>query len=165
MEASQYVKALDMQAHPEGGFYKETYRSAGSLNEACLPQGMKGTRSYATSIYYLLRQGEFSAFHRIRSDEGWHFYEGGPLMVHMIKPNGQYSCVRLGRNLEEGEVFHFVVPAGTWFASEPGNESAFSLVGCTVAPGFDFADFELAAYDQLSSQFPQHANIIRRLCR
>jgi uncharacterized protein len=164
MEAAQFVKALDMQAHPEGGFFKETYRSDGTMSEACLPPGMKGRRSYSTSIYYLLRQGEFSAFHRIRSDEGWHFYEGGPLLVHMINPNGHYSSVRLGRNLDDGEVFQFVVPAGTWFASEPGNGSAFSLVGCTVSPGFDFADFELAGYDQLSSQFPQHATIIRRLC-
>ena len=86
-------------------------------------------------------------------------------MVHMIHPNGQYSCVRLGRKLEEGEVFQFVVPSGTWFASEPGKESAFSLVGCTVAPGFEFADFEVAEYERLSSEFPQHSTIIRRLCR
>jgi predicted cupin superfamily sugar epimerase len=165
MTASQLATFLQLQPHPEGGFYKETYRSEGQIAAGCLPPTFRGTRSFATAIYFLLQQGDYSAFHRIRSDECWHFYEGGTLLVHVINKAGKYECIRLGRNLQEGEVFQFVVPAGAWFASEPAPGVAFSLVGCTVAPGFDFADFEMADAGSLQHDFPQNKLIIERLCR
>jgi uncharacterized protein len=163
MTAQYYIEQLQLQPHPEGGHYKETYRSAGNIAPACLPKGISGSRSYSTAIYFLLQQGDFSAFHRIKSDECWHFYDGGTLLIHILHQNGAYSCTRLGKNIHEGEVFQYVVPAGAWFASEPA--SFFTLTGCTVAPGFDFADFEMAKRDDLLKEFPQHKELIIRLCR
>src|SRR4051794_21363705 len=99
MNSKDYIRYLGMQAHPEGGYFKETYRSPGMLTKDCLINGMKGERPYSTAIYFLLEQGDYSAFHRIRSDECWHFYEGDSLIIHVINLNGQYSYTRLGRNL------------------------------------------------------------------
>jgi uncharacterized protein len=163
MTARYYIEHLALQPHPEGGHYKETYRSAGTIPAVCLP-GM-GDRSFSTAIYFLLQEGDFSAFHRIKSDECWHFYEGGTLLVHVINQNGEYNCTKLGRNIHEGEVLQYVVPAGAWFASEPASDTFFSLVGCTVAPGFDFADFEMGKRENLSRQFPRYELLISRLCR
>jgi uncharacterized protein len=165
MTADNLIKHLQLQPHPEGGYFKETYRSAGIIPLQSLSQNFSGDRSYSTAIYFLLQQGDYSAFHKIESDECWHFYEGSSLLIHVIDAEGNYSCVRLGRNLDKGEVFQFVVPAGNWFASEPAPGTAFSLVGCTVAPGFDFADFEMANAETLSKKYPKHNSLIYRLCR
>lgn len=165
MTARYYIEHLQLQPHPEGGYYKETYRSTGDIAAGCLPEQFGGDRSYSTAIYFLLQQGDFSAFHRIKSDECWHFYEGGTLLIHVLQANGQYSCTRLGRNIHEGEMFQYVVHAGAWFASEPAQSSFYTLVGCTVAPGFDFADFEMANREELAKDFPDQASLINRLCR
>jgi uncharacterized protein len=159
------IEHLNLQPHPEGGYYKETYRSPGIIPLQCLPPGFSGARHHSTAIYFLLRQGDFSAFHRIKSDEAWHFYDGGTLYIHVIDREGHYQCIRLGRKLEQGERYQFVVPAGAWFASEPAPHSPFVLVGCTVAPGFDFADFEMADARALARNFPQHHSLVGRLCR
>ena len=164
MAAEYFIKHLQLQPHPEGGFFKETYRSPGIIPSQSLPE-FNGDRHYSTAIYFLLQQGDFSAFHRIKSDECWHFYEGGSLLIHIIDDEGNYSCIHLGRKIDEGEVFQFVVPAGSWFASEPGPGTNFTLVGCTVAPGFDFADFEMATAENLLKEYPQHRSLIERLCR
>ena len=163
MTARYYIDHLQLKPHPEGGFYRETYRSKGIIPAGCLPNEVKGDRSFSTAIYFLLQESDFSAFHRIKSDECWHFYEGGTLLIHVLQQNGSYSCTRLGRNIQEGEIFQYVVPAGAWFASEPAPSSFFTLVGCTVAPGFDFADFELAAKDELLKEYPQHEEWIHML--
>jgi len=165
MNAEHFIQHLQLQPHPEGGFFKETYRSPGIIPANCLTSDFSGERSYSTAIYFLLQQGDYSAFHRIASDECWHFYEGGTLLIHIIDKQGNYSCVQLGRKIHEGEVFQFVVPALCWFASEPAPGSEFSLVGCTVSPGFDFADFEMPDKKALSKQYPEHSSIIHRLCR
>lgn len=165
MTADYFIKHLQLQPHPEGGFFKETYRSTGIIPSQSLPANFNGDRSFSTAIYFLLQQGDYSAFHKIESDECWHFYEGDSLLVHVIDEQGNYSCVRLGRKVHEGEVFQFVVPAHCWFASEPAPAVEFSLVGCTVAPGFDFADFEMARAETLIKQYPRHQSIIQRLCR
>ena len=136
MSSQFYIDQLDLQPHPEGGYFKETYRSVGTIPANALPGGFTGARSFSTAIYYLLQKGEFSTFHRIQSDECWHFYAGQTLLIHIIFDNGQYVCVKLGTNIDAGETFQFVVPAKAWFASEPATGSAFALVGCTVAPGF-----------------------------
>jgi len=143
MIAEQFIKHFQLQPHPEGGFFKEMYRSSGTIPLEFLTADFNGQRSYSTAIYFLLQQSDFSAFHRIASDECWHFYEGGTLLIHIIDKQGNYSCVRLGRKTHEGECFQFVVPAQCWFASEPAPGTDFLLVGCTVSPGFDFADFEM----------------------
>jgi hypothetical protein len=165
IHAQQLVQHYAMLPHPEGGFYKEAYRSEEYVAQKALPERFNGNRSFSTAIYFLLEQGNFSAFHRIKSDECWHFYAGETLLVYVLYPNGKLLITRLGNNLLNGETFQFVVPANCWFASEPAPNSNFSFVGCTVSPGFDFADFELANEDELSKQFPEYSNTIKRLCR
>ena len=154
-----------MLPHPEGGYYKESYRSRETIAQSALPDRFTGARSFSTAIYFLMESGDFSAFHRIKSDECWHFYEGQALVIHIIHDNGSLETVRLGRNPDKEERLQFVVPANCWFASIPDSKSSFSLVGCTVAPGFDFSDFELASASLLSSFYPQHRGLIASLCR
>lgn len=161
----QLIFHYGLVPHPEGGYYKETYRSAESVMANALPERFGGTRSFSTAIYFLLEQGNFSAFHKIKSDECWHFYAGQTLLVHIIHQDGSWQTVKLGSNAAAGEVFQFVVPANCWFASEPDPATSFAFTGCTVSPGFDFADFELAKAEELSRIYPQHAAGIRRLCR
>lgn len=165
MSAEYYIAHLKLQPHPEGGYFKETYKAAEKIPADSLPTRFSGNRSFSTAIYYLLQQGDYSAFHRIKSDECWHFYAGQTLLIHVIESDGKYRCIKLGANTEAGEAFQFVVPAAAWFAAEPAAKSTFVLAGCTVAPGFDFSDFELADKDVLISAFPKHDSIISRLCR
>ena len=163
--ASRLVEKFGLLPHPEGGYYKETYRSPEIITSAALPARFTGDRNFSTAIYFLLEAGNFSAFHKIRSDECWHFYSGDQLLVHIIHLTGELETVMLGNNFERGECFQQVVPAGCWFASEPAPGSAYCFTGCTVAPGFDFTDFELAKATQLAELYPQHESIIRRLSR
>lgn len=154
-----------MLPHPEGGWFKETYRSGLVIPTNDLPGGFAGDRNCSTAIYFLLTGSNFSAFHRIKSDELWHFYAGDALNVYVITETGKLEIIRLGNDLEKGEVFQTVVKAGCWFASQPADENTFSLVGCTVAPGFDFNDFELAKREDLIKDFPQHKTVIEKYCR
>lgn len=169
-QQTNHIEALinhyNLLPHPEGGFYRQTYAASEQIHKDSLPERFKGNRNFSTAIYFLLPHGSFSAFHRIKSDEVWHFYEGCPLNIHVIHSYGDYECLKLGNKLNNGESYQLVVPANAWFASEPvGDPESFSLVGCTVAPGFDFADFELADAAVLVEQFPNHAQLIRRLSR
>lgn len=153
-DPQELVRHLNLSPHPEGGYYAETYRSAGSIPAAALPPGFSGERSHSTAIIYLLPEGQKSRFHRLRQDEVWHFYLGGPLRLVMIDPEGNSSEVILGSDIAKGQHLQFAVPAGTWFAACPKPGSVYSLSGCTVAPGFDFADFELASGQDLKKAFP-----------
>lgn len=165
-DTEMLVRHLQLLPHPEGGYYKETYRSAGEIPTEALPAGFEGGRSFATAIYYLLGEGQFSAFHRIRSDETWHYYAGScALHIHVLAADGGYACISLGRRIDQGEVYQATVPAGAWFASEPADPGGFAFVGCTVSPGFDFRDFEMASADLLEKLYPGHLDLIRRLCR
>lgn len=159
------VERLKMDPHPEGGFYKETYRSNQVIPEDVLGPSFQGNRNYCTAIYFLLTSDNFSAFHRIQQDEIWHFYEGSSLYVHVIHPNGIYQRHVVGINFDQGELPQLVVPAGAWFASSVKEPNQYSLVGCTVAPGFDFKDFELAERSTLVKQFPEHEKVIKQLTR
>lgn len=151
------IQDLELQAHPEGGYFKETYRSAERH-----PQGptFPSERNLCTGIYFLLTSESFSAFHRIRSDEMWHFYEGDPFEVHVIHPDGRFETLALGPGK-----YQALVPAGAWFASGVRSGGDYSLVGCTVAPGFDFQDFELAEAESLIAQYPQHRDCILKFTR
>lgn len=161
--AENYINELHMSPHPEGGFFKETYRADGIIQHEALPPGYSGARSYSTGIYFLLDGKQFSALHKIKQDEMWHFYDGGTLLIHMISPDGEYSSIQLGLNISNGEVPQAVVPGGTYFGSEMASKSDFALVGCTVAPGFDFADFEMPSRETLLEKFPEHKKIIEKL--
>jgi predicted cupin superfamily sugar epimerase len=165
MNANYFISHLQLESHPEGGFFKETYRATESISKKALFPQFEGERNFSTAIYYLLRQGEHSLFHRIKSDECWHFYAGDKLLIHVIEPGGNYYCIKLGSNIYVGETFQFVVPAMAWFAAEPAVESSYSLVGCTVAAGFDFADFEMADKTSLLAAFPKYKEVVSRLSR
>lgn len=156
------IEELQLSPHPEGGYFKEVYRSDEQLSH--LPQRFSGPRSVATSIYFLLGGNDKSHFHRIHSDETWHFYLGAAVLLHQITDQGQYSQVLIGSNILEGEVLQYTVPKNVWFAAQPVQEDAYTLVGCTVAPGFDFTDFELASAQQLLALCPQHGDLIKAFC-
>lgn len=156
---------LNLEPHPEGGYFKEVYRSSGKINSESLDDRYKGQRNYATSIYFLLTSDTFSAFHKINQDEIWHFYDGSPVKIHMISETNIYSNVIVGKDLKNGEKLQYVVPGGYWFAANVINQNDYSLVGCTVSPGFDFKDFKLANRNELISLFPQHKNIITQFTR
>jgi predicted cupin superfamily sugar epimerase len=157
------IKTLDLSPHPEGGYFKETYRSLGEIKEDSLSREYKGSRNYSTCIYFLLTSDSFSAFHRIKQDEIWHFYDGSPIRLHVITPEGIYSNHIIGRNVVAGEIPQFVVTGGCWFAAEVVDKNAHSLVGCTVSPGFSFEDFELKSRTELLALFPNFADVINRL--
>lgn len=159
--AAFWIQHLGLEPHPEGGYYRQTYRSAETVSN--LPPRYGGPRAFSTAIYFLLEQPQVSAFHRIASDEVWHFYQGDPLTVWMISPEGELSTLHLGPQPEAGQVFQGVVPAGYWFAATLAPSGRYALVGCTVAPGFEFADFELGQRERLVHLYPQHAELIRRL--
>ncbi len=165
LTVQQLVAQHNMQPHPEGGYYKETYRSEETIHQAALSGRFSGDRSFSTAIYFLLEQGNFSAFHKIKSDECWHFYAGQTLEVYIIHRSGELEIVKLGSDIGNEETFQHVVPAGCWFASRPAKHADFCFVGCTVSPGFDFADFELAKADELMAAYPEHAPTIGSLCR
>lgn len=162
-DASFWIERLALVRHPEGGWFRESYRSAEGVDAAGLPERFGGRRSFATAIYFLLEQGGISALHRIRSDEMWHFYDGSPLRVEMIDSAGDASSFVLGSDPDRGEAFQGIVPAGCWFGAAA--EGEWSLVGCTVSPGFDFADFEMGDRSALVRRFPQHRSLIERLTR
>ena len=165
LHPTEIIQQFQLLPHPEGGWYKETYRSAELLEADQLPKRFGGQRSMATAIYFLLEQGNFSAFHKIKADECWHFYAGQTLEIFVLQTSGELETIRLGNNIEAGECFQYVVPANLWFASRPIATADFCFVGCTVAPGFDFEDFELADANTLSAQYPQHHDCIHQLCR
>jgi len=164
-DAKWWVEKLGLMPHPEGGYYRQTYRADVVIAREALPEGFAGARAVSTAIYFLLEGENFSGFHRLRSDEMWHFYAGEPLAVHVISPEGEYSSIMLGRDVEAGQVLQGVVRAGCWFASHMADWKSWALVGCTVAPGFDFADFEMGKREELVARYPQHREVIERLTR
>ncbi|MBX7194995.1 MAG: cupin domain-containing protein [Sandaracinaceae bacterium] len=168
-EADAIVRALGLVPHPEGGFYRESYRAPLVLPASALSARHGGDRSASTAIYFLVPRRSFSALHRIASDEVWHFYAGAPLEIVELAPDGALTRTVLGADLRAGERPQHVVPAGAWFGSRvlAGTDARgdHALVGCTVAPGFDFADFELGTRDALVRMFPAHAAIVTELTR
>jgi len=159
--AEEWAKALELVPHPEGGWYRETWRAKESIPHGVLPSGFHGDRSAGTCIYFLLRGGRPSRLHRIASDEIWHWYQGAPLSVHVLQDDGICHELKLGPDPVAGQSFQAVVPAGVWFGAESHGE--WTLCGCTVSPGFDFADFEMGDRNTLLSRFPGHRDTVDRL--
>lgn len=158
---AQYWKEhLQLTQHVEGGSFREIYRSAISLPQSTLPAAHKGARNASTSIYFLLEEGEFSALHRIASDEIWHHYDGAALCIYEITADGTLIKHLLGKDIENGEILQVIIPAGSWFGSRVETAGGYTLCGCTVSPGFDFEDFELAPRETLTELYPQHEAII-----
>jgi predicted cupin superfamily sugar epimerase len=163
--AKLWIERLQLRPHPEGGYFCETYRAAEMIAHAALPERFRGDRAFSTAIYFLLDQHDFSALHRIRQDELWHFYDGSSLTIHLIGRDGRYSCIHLGREIADAAVPQAVVPAGCLFGATVDDPSSYTLVGCTVAPGFAFDDFEMPTRGQLLELYPQHRHLIERLTR
>lgn len=163
--AKFWIDHLRLEPHLEGGFFSQTYIANESIAQSHLPSRYKGRRAFSTAIYFLLEYPDFSAFHRLQSDEVWHFYAGSSLSIWTLSPQGQLSQVRLGSDPTQGRMFQAVIPAGHWLGAHLDVPQSYALVGCTMAPGFDFADFELAQREQLAQQFPQHRDLIERLTR
>jgi predicted cupin superfamily sugar epimerase len=164
-DANYWIKKLGLQSHPEGGYFKETYRSHESIAKTALPERFSGDRAFSTGIYFLLDKTDFSAFHVINQDEMWHFYEGSSLTIHIIDKEVNYSTLKLGCDVENGQFPQVVVKAGCFFAAEIDNKELYSLVGCTVAPGFDFDDFEMPSRNKLVEMFPKHEDTIKKFTR
>ena len=164
-DAQYWIDRLDLEPHVEGGYFKETYRADEKIGSQVLPERFSGDRSFCTAIYFLLHNRDFSAFHRIKQDELWHFYTGDTLLLHIINQQGIYSQIRLGMNFDDGEVFQAMVPKCSWFGANLKEPGSFTLVGCTVAPGFEFNDLEIANRYALVALFPEHRQIIERLTR
>ncbi len=160
MDKQSLIKKYKLHPHPEGGFFFETYRS----EEKCTPKSIGEERSLSTAIYFLLESQNFSAFHRVQSDELWHHYYGATIAIHVIDEDGNYKKKLLGSDMMDGALFQQLVPAGSWFASEVHSNGDFALVGCTVSFGFDFKDFEMADL-KLIEKYPQHQAILSRLIR
>ncbi len=160
-----WIDKLNLQPHPEGGYYREVYRSAEYIPQSGLPERYEKAHVFATSIFFLLPGTDFSALHRLRSDEIWHFYAGSALTITMIDQEGNLEQTVLGNNPEKGESLQAVIPHGVWFGARVNDAEGFALAGCTVAPGFEFEDFELGNRRKLLAEFPQHSEIIKRLTR
>lgn len=163
--AERWIEELQLRPHPEGGYFRETYRCEESIAQAHLPGRFTGDRSFSTAIYFLLKGTDFSALHRIRQDEVWHFYDGSTLTVDVIDSAGNHAALRLGKEIRVGEQPQAVVKAGCLFGASLSDPNSYVLVGCTVAPGFDFDDFTMPTREELCTQYPQHRHIIERLTR
>ncbi|WP_114938556.1 cupin domain-containing protein [Mucilaginibacter endophyticus] len=157
--AAYYIRSLNLLPHPEGGYYREVFRSVGEVNRI----GSAEVKQACTSIYYLLENEDFSGFHRIASDEIWYFHKGQPLLIHVIETDGSLISHELSD--ESTGSFSVVVPAGLWFSAELKTGEGFTLVSCAVAPGFDFSEFEMAKKVELVSECPHHEALLTRMCR
>jgi len=157
-KASKYIKQLHLKKHPEGGYFREVYRSGELIFTAQLPKRYKSARNFSTSIYFLLEGKQFSAFHLLQSDELWHFYDGCAVLLYVIDQKGKLTVKKLGGD-EDCEL-QLTIEKQSWFAAEVEDKKSFALFGCTVSPGFDFDDFELGKRQELIKKFPQHKTII-----
>ena len=160
-----WIRKLRLKKHTEGGYYREAYRSDETISGTALPRRYKGKRAFSTSIYFLLKGCEISRLHRLKSDEIWHFYAGSSLTIHVIDPKGKYSRITLGSDIGKKQSFQHLARRNCWFGATVDNPEGFSLVGCTVSPGFDFADFEMAEQNKLIAMFPRYDSIIGKLTR
>jgi predicted cupin superfamily sugar epimerase len=157
--ASYWIEHLNLWRHPEGGYYKEVFRSQQQVSRL----GTDEAKQACTSIYYLLEGADYSGFHRIASDELWYFHKGSPLLIHVIDEQGTYSAIELSDTVSGS--LSTAIKAGLWFAAEIAAGTDFALVSCAVAPGFEFSEFEMADREKLLTHYPQHANILNKLCR
>ena len=162
--ARLWIENLGLLQHPEGGWYKEVYRSKGTI-PATSSFDFPANRSFSTSIYFMLAGNDFSAFHRIKSDEIWHFYDGSPAVIYSISPEGILTHYNLGRDAANNQSLQVVIPAGHWFGAKVTELDSFMLAGCTVSPGFEFSDFEMGKRSELLIAYPQLAEIIQQLTR
>lgn len=165
INAKYFVDKFDMQKHPEGGYFSEYYRSEELMSKDSLPDRYDRDHCFSTSIYFLLEGDDFSAFHKVNSDELWHFYAGSSLTLYVLREDGLLEKKLIGNDPIDGESFYAMIKKNQWFAARTNDEDSYTLVGCTVAPGFEFVDFQLADREELIKIFPQYSDIIKQLTR
>lgn len=164
-EIAEIIATLQLQPHPEGGYFREIYRCSETIAKDCLPSRYAGARSVSTSIYYMLTSETFSVMHRVASDEIYHFYSGSPLELLLLHPGGRSEVIMIGPDIRDGQHPQFVIPHGVWQGSRVYAGGSYCLIGATVAPGFDFADFEEGKRADLVNQFPAQSEMITALTR
>ena len=164
-KAKYYINKLKLQKHPEGGYFNEIYRSGEMFEASVLPERYMGNRAFSTSIYFLLDGKDISTFHKLQSDEIWHFYDGSPVRIYIITPERALEERVLGYNLDNNETLQTVINKDSWFGAELVDKSSFCLVGCTVSPGFDFQDFEMGKRELLLKEYPEFSGTILRLTK
>lgn len=162
-KVKNWIEALGLEAHPEGGFYKQTYVSEENITDIELSGSFDGKRKLYSSIYFLLTDKNISHFHRLKSDELWYFHGGNSLTVHVITEAGEYLQHKLGLNIEGGERPQILVPKNSIFGSTVDSQDSYALVGCMVSPGFEFKDFEMFTQSELMEKYPEHEEIIRKM--
>lgn len=166
MNSAQYwIDQLRLEPHPEGGFYREIYRSDEHIPAEGLPQRYHNSRAFATSIYFLLTSGQPSLFHALLSDELWFFHTGSAVTLHSLTDEAGYKTILLGPEPQEHHHFSALMRAGTWFGATVEHPDSYALLSCVVTPGFDFNDFTLASRSHLLKEFPVHAAIIEALTK
>lgn len=164
MNRQEYlIKQLELSKHPEGGYYRQVYKSDECIKEDYLPERFHSSHAMSTAIYFMLTNKEYSAFHIIKQDELWHHYEGGTIEIVIIEQDGTLSKKLLGKNFEKGEEPLVVVPYGVYFSARLLDDESYSLVGCTVSPGFEFDDFYMPTKNELIALYPNHKDIIEEL--
>lgn len=164
-DAASWIFRLRLAPHPEGGYFSETYKSADIIPAVGLPARYDSERAACTAIYFLLRAGEVSKFHRLHSDELWFYHAGCSLTVFILQPDGSLLARHVGPDFDRQEQLQVLMPHGVWFAARPNTDTAgdYTLVSCVVAPGFEFRDFELADRADLLAAYPQYGGLIRHL--
>ncbi len=164
LTAEKLIRIYNMKPHPqEGGFYTETYRSAHKITKDALPEHYIGDKHHCTAIYFMHTPETKSFLHRLPTDEIYHFYLGDPVQLIQLNPDGSAKIVFLGPDIEAGQFVQVVVPAGVWHGSYLVDGGEFALMGTTMAPGFDFDDFELGESASLIEEFPAHKDTIEML--
>ncbi len=165
LTVEKLVEALKLSPHPEGGYFRETYRSSEQLDSDALPERYEGSRNICTAIFYLITSDAFSSMHRLKTDEILHFYTGSPAVVFMIYPSGQSEKIILGSDIAAGEAPQVIAPRGVWFGIRAAGGGDYTLLGSTVAPGFAFNDFEMGDRKKLAAEYPQHSESIKLFTR
>lgn len=162
-KAGYYIETLKLKKHPEGGYYKEIYRAGELILPEHLPNRYGKPRAFSTSIYFLLEGRQFSSFHKLKSDELWHFYDGTSVLVYILNENGELKIHKAGREMDKGDLFQLTIEKNNWFAAELEDKTSFALIGCTVSPGFEFSDFKMGKREELINRYPEHKSLIERL--
>jgi len=163
MKKEDIIKLLDLKPHIEGGYFRETYRAAETIPSRALPERYEGERNFSTAIYYLLTSETRSELHRLKSDEIFHFYIGDPVLMLLLFPDGSSKTAILGTDLKTGQTPQLIVPKNTWMGGMLVEGGKFALLGTTVAPGFDFRDFELGKRKELLQKYPSRKELIIKL--
>ena len=158
-----WIRSLNLTAHPEGGYFKETYHSPDLINKHGLPDRYLADRACVKAIYFLLPGDQTSSFHRLQCNEIWCYHLGDALTLYVIQRDGTLQQIKLGTHIDNGEQPQVVIPHSVWFGAKVNKKNSYALVSCITAPGFDFEDFELAERQSLLQEYPQHKKIIEML--